>query len=88
MYLQLAISAMFWLQLATIEKSQSQPTTIVASCDQKHFNCCELRPNFYLLRIAGYLNTTRIGREVRERDLKTSHEVWYLLLAPDCYCFG
>ncbi len=30
---------------------------IVASCGQKHCNCCVLRPNSYLLRIAGYLNT-------------------------------
>ena len=26
-------------------------------CGQKQCNCCELRPNFYLLRVAGCLNT-------------------------------
>ncbi len=34
---------------------------IVASCGQKPGNCCELRPNFYLLRVAGYLNTTQVS---------------------------
>ena len=39
---------------------------IVACCGQKHCNCCVLRPNSYLLRVAGYLNTcqrcNRFGR--------------------------
>ncbi len=30
---------------------------LFASCGQKHCKCCELRPNSYLLRVAGYLNT-------------------------------
>ncbi len=32
---------------------------IVARCGQKCGNCCGLRPNFHLLRVAGYLNTSQ-----------------------------
>ncbi len=46
------------------------PKLIVAGCDwdfsncyqcgQKSHNCCELWPNWHLLHIAGYLNTTQV----------------------------
>ncbi len=32
---------------------------IVASCGQKCGKCCVLRPNFQMLRVAGYLNTSQ-----------------------------
>ena len=53
------------------------PNLIVACCGQKCANCCWLRPNFHLLRVAGYLHTTQVDEIQQYVHVSISYVLQY-----------